>query len=85
MNYTILIVNRIKCHGHTYTCIQEYLPSSMVHYPHISRRRDILFSTIKCAFGLNPRDAEQKSMKLATDGARMTIASGIRLYKHAYY
>ena len=31
-----------------------------------------------------PRDAQQRGMKLVTDGARMTIASGIRLYKHAY-
>ena len=29
---------------------------------------------------MNPRDADHRDPKLAPDGARMTIVSGLRLY-----
>ena len=35
-------------------------------------------------FGVNPKDADHRDLKLASDNARMMIASGLRLHKHAY-
>ena len=43
------------------------------------------FSATKHAFGVNPRDADHRDLELAPDAARTTIASGLRLHKHAYY
>ena len=40
---------------------------------------------IREGFGGNPRDADHEDQKLAPDGARMTIASGLRLYKHVHF
>ena len=37
----------------------------------------------KSACGVNPRDL--RDLKLAADGSRMTIASGVRFHKHMYY
>ena len=88
MNYTI--VNGIKCHAHTYIYsgvsdkfsvrLQKWCMIPISHTNEI-----FCFSATKCAFGVNPRDADHRVLKLATEGDRITIASGIRLYKHAYY
>ena len=34
---------------------------------------------------MNLRDADHRDLKLVPGDARMTIASGLRLHKHAYY
>ena len=46
---------------------------------------DLLFFCNKNAVGVNPTDDDHMDLKLAPDDARMTIASGLRLHKHAYY
>ena len=46
---------------------------------------DHIFSATKHAFGVNPRDADHRDLKLAPDGARMMIALGLCLHKHSYY
>ena len=44
----------------------------------------MLLLWIQETFGMNPRDADRRDMKIAP-GARMTIPSGLRLYKRAYH
>ena len=34
---------------------------------------------------MDPRDADYRDLKLVPDGARITITSGLRLHKQAYY
>ena len=34
-------------------------------------------------FDVNPRDGDDRDLKLVPNSARMMIASGLRLYKHA--
>ena len=47
----------------------------------ISHDKEIFyFSAIKCAIGVNPRDADHRGMKLVTDGARMTVPTGIMFF-----
>ena len=47
----------------------------------ISHDKEIFyFSAIKCAIGGNPRDSDHRGMKLATDGVRMTILTGIMFF-----
>ena len=36
---------------------------------------------IRQAFGVNPRDADHSDLKLAPNGARVTIASGLCLHR----
>ncbi len=93
MNYTVLIVIRIKLHGHTINMyLGIYLPSFDVEINTPITKSDLskshgkdifYFSATKRAFGVNPRDVVHRDRKLATDGARMMIASGFCLHKQS--